>query len=253
VTLPETPFMSRYEYVLSGNPALTCSDAPRLYAWLLEQLAEPDAERIHEGEGKLLTQHVRSERGTGRIIWSVSIFSEEANEMLLPVLEENMTLALHPESVDAALAGKEIFTSPEDFIRHARRRPVDRLTELSLLSPLSFHSAGQYVIFPEKHLLLQSLVKKWNASFTGYPLEDEDALTMLENGILIRDYRLHTVRFALKGNKIPGCLGKLYLQSRLPEPLFEIWNLLLWYGTFSGAGIKTTLGMGALDCAALRE
>ena len=162
MTLPEIPFLSRYEYVLSGNPALTCSDAPRLYAWLLERLTEPDAEQIHAGEGRLLAQHVRKERETGRIVWSVSILSKEANEMLLPLLGESMTMELHPESVDAALVRRDTFASHEDFFRHARQRPVDRLAELALLSPLSFHSAGQYVIFPEKRLLLQSLVKKWN-------------------------------------------------------------------------------------------
>ena len=253
MTLPEPPFLSRTEYVLTADGALGCSDAPRLYAWLLDRLSPAEAEWIHEGGGQALAQHVRTERGTGKTIWTLNLLSEEANRAVLPALEEEMTVGLHPETLKASLLRQDSFASPLEFIQTARQRPVERLTELAVLSPLAFHQAGRYVIYPEEGLLLQSLVSKWNVAFPDWPLEDEDALRMLESGLLIRDYRLHTVRFALKGNKIPGCLGKLYLLSRMPAPLFEIWNLLVWYGCFCGAGIKTTLGMGALDCAAIRE
>lgn len=252
MTLPETPFLSRSEYALSGDDALTCSDAPRLYAWLLEQLPGQAAEWLHGEGGAALAQYVEKERGTGKTVWSVSLLSREANEAVLPVLEQQMTVELHPGVLKAVLVRRDAFSAPLEFIQFARQHPVERLAELSVLSPLAFHQGGRYVVFPEERLFLQSLLNKWNAAFPEYPLEDEDALASLENGIMVRDYRLHTVRFALKGNKIPGCLGKLYLQARLPEPLFEIWNLLLWYGTFCGAGIKTTLGMGALGFASPR-
>lgn len=253
MTTPETPFLSRTEYELKCDAPLSFSDAPRLYAWLLEQLGAQEAEWIHEDDGRALTQHVRVERESGRTIWSVCLLSEAANRAILPALKPELTVELHPELLQAARVRQDSFSTPLEFIQHARQRPVARLAELAVLSPMAFHQQDHYAIFPEERLLLQSLVKKWNAAFPAYPLEDEDAMKMLENGITIRDYRLHTVRFALKGNKIPGCLGKLYLQARLAEPVFEIWNLLLQYACFSGAGVKTTLGMGALDCPALRE
>ena len=253
MTSPETPFLTRVEYELSSADAVTFSDAPRLYAWLLEQLSSDEAGWIHEGDGQALTQHVWKEPETGKTIWSVSLLSREANCAILPAMKKDLTIELHPETLNASMLRQDSYATPLEFIQNAKRRPVERLAELSILSPLAFHQAGRYVIYPEERLLLQSLLKKWNAAAPAYTLEDEDAIRSLEDGLLIRDYRLHTVRFALKGNKIPGCLGKLYLQSRLPEPLFEIWNLLLWFGCFSGAGIKTTLGMGAMDIHALRE
>ena len=252
MTKSETPFLSRYEYELSGGSAVGFSDAPRLYAWLLEMFPEEEAAWLHEEGNRFLSQHVRREHGSGRAVWSVSILSREANELISPALEKEMTIGLHPETLKADLVRQDGFPTQEDFIRHARTTPVGRLAEVSLLSPLAFHQAGSYVIYPGEELFLNSLLKKWNDAFSEFPLEDEDAVSALRSGVRIRDYRLQTVRFALKGNKIPGCIGKLYLQSRLPEPLFEIWNLLLRYGTFCGAGIKTTLGMGALGCPELR-
>ena len=247
-----TLFLSRYEYELSGGPAIGFSDAHRLYAWLLTRLPEEEAEWLHESGDPSVSQHIRKEYGTGKTIWSVNILSQEANEVMSPALEAEMEIGLHPETLKATLVRQNGFQSQVDYIRHAREHAIDRVAEVSLLSPMAFHQAGHYVIYPQEQLLLRSLVKKWNAAFMEFPLEDEDAMTALENGILIRDYQLRTVRFALKGNKIPGCLGKLYLQSRLPEPLFEIWNLLLQYGTYCGAGIKTTLGMGAMGFSKLK-
>ena len=246
MTKEETPCLCRLEYALEGGPAIGVSDAPRFYAWLLAQLPAPDAEWFHENGGQFVSQHIRKEYATGKTVWSVSIMTKEANAAFLPFLGEELTVRLHPETLTAVLIRKDSFEAPLDFINYAKDHTVKRVAEVSLLSPLAFHQRGQCVIYPEARLLLQSLINRWNTVFPEYPLDDEDAMRALENGVMIRDYQLRTVRFALKGNKIPGCLGKLYLQSRLPEPLFEIWNLLLWFGAFSGAGIKTTLGMGAL-------
>lgn len=239
-------FLSRYEYELSGSSAIGFSDAHRLYAWLLSQLPAEEAEWLHEEGNLSISQHVRREYETSRTIWSVSILSQEAYTLIWPVLENLKEIRLHPETLKATMLRQVGFQSQLEFIRHAREHTIDRVAEVLLLSPLAFRQAGHYVIYPQESLLLNSLANKWNAAFSEFPLEDEDAMKAMENGIMIRDYQLRTVRFALKGNKIPGCLGKIYLQSRLPEPLFEIWNLLLQYGTFCGAGIKTTLGMGAL-------
>lgn len=253
MTEKETPCLCRMEYALEGGPSIGFSDAHRFYAWLLAQLPGPEAEWFHENGGQFVSQHVRKEYPTGRIIWSVSILTKEANAVIQPVLEQDLTVRLHPETVTAALIRKDSFAAPAAFIGYAKEHIVERVAQVSLLSPLAFRRRGQYVIFPEAPLLIQSLVNRWDAVFPEYSMNDEDAMRALETGVMIRDFQLRTVRFALKGNKIPGCLGKLYLQSRLPEPLFEIWNLLLRFGTFSGVGIKTTLGMGALDLAVVRS
>ena len=248
-----TPCLCKLEYVLTGGPEVGPSDAHRFYAWLLSQLPDADAEWLHESGGQLLCQNVRKDRETGQCVWSVGVLSREANDVILPILEKEIAVALHSETIKAVQVRREEYATPAEFIRFAKEHPVERVAQVSLQTPLAFHQQGKCVIYPEVRLLLQSLANKWNAVFPEFSLDDADAMAALENGVMIRDYQLRTVRFALKGNKIPGCIGKLYLQSRLPEPLFEIWSLLLRFGAFSGAGIKTTLGMGALDLAEVRS
>ena len=65
-------------------------------------------------------------------------------------------------------------------------------------------------------------------------------------GVLIVDYSLRTVRYSLKGTKIPAFVGNIVMESRLSAPLQEIWQLLVALAPYSGIGIKTTLGMGGV-------
>ena len=163
----ETLFLSRYEYELSGGPAIGFSDAHRLYAWLLTRLPEEEAEWLHESGDPPVSQHIRKEYGTGKTIWSVNILSQEANEVISPALEAEMEIGLHPETLKATLVRQNGFQYQVDFIRHAREHAIDRVAEVSLLSPMAFHQAGHYVIYPQEQLLLRSLVKKWNVAFNG--------------------------------------------------------------------------------------
>ena len=87
-------------------------------------------------------------------------------------------------------------------------------------------------------------MNRWNLFCDAYPLEDADALRMLECGIAISDYSLKTVRFHLKNVYIPAFVGKVMIRSRLPAPLADVWQSVLLWANYCGIGIKTTLGMG---------
>ena len=70
---------------------------------------------------------------------------------------------------------------------------------------------------------------------------------MLEEQIWIRDYRLRGARYAMKGQRILGFCGTIWVQNRLPVPLLEIWKILLLFANYAGIGVKTSLGMGAVE------
>ena len=69
---------------------------------------------------------------------------------------------------------------------------------------------------------------------------------MLLEGIRICDYNLHTTRYLLKDNRIPGFIGSLRIDTHLSAPLLEIWKILISFSEYSGIGIKTALGMGGV-------
>ena len=80
-------------------------------------------------------------------------------------------------------------------------------------------------------------------------MEDADALRMLVAGLTLRRYRLTSRDYWLKGQRIPGFAGSVQISAWLPAPILELWRLLLAFAPYSGIGIKTALGMGAVETA----
>jgi len=124
---------------------------------------------------------------------------------------------------------------------------ADRFFTLRILSPTAFKQSGRYTVLPDKELMLQSLLNKWNLSFPSYPLEDEDAFRMLSDGIRVSDYNLRTTRFILKDTRIPGFIGNVRFDTHLSPPLLDICKILFTFSEYSGIGIKTALGMGGIQ------
>ena len=52
--------------------------------------------------------------------------------------------------------------------------------------------------------------------------------------------------FRLKGAAIPAFRGKLYLSTKLSQPMYTLLQTLLQFSEYSGIGIKTALGMGGV-------
>lgn len=75
---------------------------------------------------------------------------------------------------------------------------------------------------------------------------DEETLEQLcENSRVIR-YDLKSVPFHLEGIKIPAFIGKITIKLTGTQTLANFAHLLLQFGTYSGIGIKTAIGMGAV-------
>lgn len=175
-------------------------------------------------------------------VWRGNLLTERAASVFSPALEAVHTISLHTDEV--SIVSKNVSEIRfREIIEKAQLEPHSQ-AELQFITASSFKQSGRYVIFPQEKLILQSLVNRWNLFCNEYPLEDADALRMLECGIAISDYSLKTVRFHLKNVYIPAFVGKVMIRSRLPAPLADVWQSVLLWANYCGIGIKTTLGMG---------
>lgn len=181
----------------------------------------------------------------GETLWQIQVLGGETNDAFSTVLDELETLPLNTGDVKLERLAKESLTADE-LIAAARAISSERFFSLRVLSPAAFKQSGRYTVLPEKELILRSLMNKWNHVFPSYPMEDEDAFRMLLEGIRICDYNLHTTRYLLKDNRIPGFIGSLRIDTHLSAPLLEIWKILISFSEYSGIGIKTALGMGGV-------
>lgn len=240
--------IAQYRFILkedSGRP-LPSFWAYRLYAWLLTQVDEGYADVLHAPGEKPISQYLYRDKQTQEDIWVVNLLCEETKQMFGGVLESLTEIPLHT-GVLQARCETVLTRTAEQIAVDARSEEDRRRTTLQFLTPAAFKSGGRYAIFPQERWLIQTMAAKWNACFPEMPMDDADALAALERGINITDYALHTTRYPLKNIKIPGFVGAITMESRLAAPMEEIWQLLLEFARYAGVGIKTTLGMGAVE------
>lgn len=228
-----------YQFRLSAP--LPATAAYPLYAAMLERAPREFAARLHESTVTPVSQYVRGD------LWQVSLFGAGSIETLSPILEglDEVFLRRYRTRVTLEQAGFRRIDSVDDLLEH----PVWDRGSLSFRTPTAFKSAGVYQLLPTQRLVLQSLILKWNGCFGDVcPIEDDGGgLEALAEGLCYRSLRLDSTEFAMKHTRIPGVLGQIAFENRLSGFHKQLANALLAFGTYSGVGIKTTLGMGGLE------
>ena len=242
--------ISRYELRLSSEEPLSLQPdcAYRLYSWLLSQIPEAQGELLHIQEDHPISQYLCCDRTGKTETWHIALLNDAAHDVFAPVIESISAIDLNSGRILLESTSHEDPKSPRDFILSSKGMCSGRAF-FQFVSPTSFKQAGRYVIYPQERLIVRSLINRWNSFCPDYLMDDEDAMQMLENGILITDYSLRTVRYKLKNTLIPSFCGRISLNAKLPLALAELWNVLLAWAPYSGIGIKTALGMGGVQIA----
>ena len=117
---------------------------------------------------------------------------------------------------------------------------------LEFLTPVSFKSNGRYQIMPEVRYLYQSLMNKYSAASAEMDMYDEETLEQLSGHSRIVRYRLKSTFFPVEGVKIPSFKGEVSIKIDGTDTMAKYARLLARFGEYSGVGIKTAMGMGAL-------
>ena len=122
----------------------------------------------------------------------------------------------------------------------------ERYIDLAFLSPAAFKQNGKYVFYPDLSLIYGSLMRKYSASSGQLDMMDEDTLMQLVNQSEIVRYHLKTALFPMEGIRLTGFMGTIRIQIKGSDTIARYIRLLLRFGKFSGVGIKTGMGMGAI-------
>ena len=227
-------------YQFRLDRSLPSLSAYPMYAALLERAAPEFGSQVHSGAATPVSQYVVGD------LWKISVFGEWAIEALAPVLDAMDSVFLNRMGqrirfTDCVVTGiegvEELLDAPW----------VDRGT-MRLLTPTAFKSGGAYQLLPTQRLVIQSLIQKWNGCFGDVcPIEDEGGgVDVLAEGLRYRSLRLDSEVYPMKHTRIPGAIGSIGIDDRLEGVHRQLINALLTFGTFSGLGIKTALGMGGM-------
>jgi len=222
--------------------------AYRLYAALLESSPSSFGEAAHRDAATPVSQFlVPGPEGT--LLWTLNLLGRESEAALSPILEtqEHYLLTRRGTLLRVLRREHQGLGGAEELL--ARASGCSGAHRLRFCTSTAFKSRGQYQNLPTPRLVIQSLLRKWNACLTDCPIEDEDGQGMeaLAAGLTVSGFHLESRSYRLKGTVIPGFTGELTLDNRLTGFQRQLTDALLLFSGYSGIGIKTALGMGGVE------
>ena len=132
-------------------------------------------------------------------------------------------------------------------------KKCSRYFEVYFLTPTAFKHDGNYIFYPDLSLIYGSLMRKYSAFSQQMTMEDKDTLEELCRSSEVVNYRLQTIPFPLEKINVTGFVGKIGIKVKGSETIARYIRLLFHFGEFSGVGIKTGMGMGAIRCGGKKD
>ena len=232
---------------LEKDKKISYNSGSAMQGLLMEQIPTEYAERLHAGGINPYSQHLSFREDC--ICWQISTMTKEAREnIILPLLnctEKNLTVK-HLDT-DIKIIQKELKEMTFDELMEETYfgRCTPYLT-LDFVTPTAFKAGGKCQFYPTTFHLFQSLAKKYDAVSGETEIFSEELMKEIEEHLFVTGYNLRSCAFSLEGIKIPAFKGQLTLKSRGPQMFTNLIHMLACFGVFSGVGIKTAMGMGAM-------
>lgn len=237
--------LAQLKLKLTGNH-LNYYKSSNLQGVLYEKIDREYVEFLHSQQLHPYSQYV-FKKGE-EVFWCINTLNTLAyQKLILPLMNEefkgfcfkNGDFVEVTEKKLAVIQKRELF---EEFNSVEGEHQI----EFEILTPMSFKQNGQYVIFPDLRLIYQSLMNKYDTASENFGMIDEETLEQLVENSKIITYRLRTARFPMEKMNMPGFMGKLAIRIKGTDTMKRYIRLLFRYGEYSGIGMKTALGMGAI-------
>lgn len=213
---------------------------------LMEHIDAKYAEILHAQGVKPYSQSLLSGE---RKEWVVKTCTKEAyREVILPLLDSGFTsFDIEKKGIHVLIKEKHShIIKKKELLDEFYSDTGSRYLGLEFLTPASFKSNGAYVIIPDLRYIYQSLMNKYSALSENMEMYDEETLEQLCGHSSIVRYRLRSASFPIEGIKIPSFQGEIGIKMTGTDTMARYIRLLARFGEYSGVGIKTAMGMGAL-------
>ena len=221
-----------------------------LHGALMERLPEDYAAYLHTENLRPYSQSIRWDRERERVIWRIGTLDRAAAEIIGAVLQslEHIHLRQKGYTVDVQNIQCVSQRSYQDIAdTYFRAKTAPRGAEIHFLTPTSFKRDGTYILLPESVLILQSLLLRWNAFCPDIRIEEDNLAQELASHIHLTRYALRSGAYSVEGYSIRGFRGQIALRFTGSDMVRRILGTLLAFAPYAGIGIKTALGMGAVE------
>lgn len=238
--------LAKLRMKLDKKDELSWQMASLFHGVLMEQLPEDYAAELHVSKRHPYTQHI--ERCGEDWYWIVTALNEDtANKMLKDILMNLSEFVLRKHQLSIRILEKSYQeVSNQELARAFYQEQASRYITIRFITPTSFKQNGRYVNYPDIRSMFSNLMNKYDASNHDETMWDEDTLEQLTEKTVISRYELRSTIFCIEGIKIPAFVGKITLRIDGTQTMTNFANMLFNFGQYSGIGIKTALGMGAI-------
>ncbi|GBR73424.1 CRISPR/Cas system-associated RAMP superfamily protein Cas6 [Candidatus Termititenax aidoneus] len=222
-----------------------------LHGVLMEKLDADYAEALHHNELQPFSQFLFRDYQKDCYVWRISTLTAEAKENIIQrLLTDNAAeIVLKHNNAQIKILSKNL-TDPATYQTLADNTMTGELQRrlvLRFVTPTTFKSAGEFVLFPDVRLVYSSLWRKWNAFASAIALDDAAAQEHLIKHTKLSAYRLRTTRYELEGIRVNSFWGEVCWHVNGPETLARLGSLLIAFASYAGVGAKTALGMGGVN------
>lgn len=212
---------------------------------IMENIDDEYAEVLHQSRLNPYSQCILKE--DGKTIWKICTVTDEAYERLIMPMSKISEIILKNKKSTVNIIKKEIAIKEESILlKEFYEVPGKKFIDIIFKTPTAFKRNGKYIFYPDIHLLYQSLMNKYSASSQSMEMMDEETLIQLEENSEIIRYRLKSIPFPMEGINVPGFTGSIRVKFSGTDTMMRYIRLLLRFGEYSGVGIKTAMGMGAI-------
>lgn len=237
--------LARLDMRLKCTEELSYQMSSLFHGAIMELISQEYAGYLHNSQLHPFTQHL--EKREKEWHWIVCCMDETAAQyMMNETLLKLEVLEIKKRGLQISIVEKDYrIMRQKELLERFYERRSGRYTEIHFVTPTAFRQRGRYLFYPDIRCIFQSLMNKYDAVVKEECMIDEEALEQLcENTEIVR-YDLKSVYFYMEGVKIPSFIGKITIKMTGTQTMTDFADLLLRFGTYSGVGIKASLGMGA--------
>ena len=231
---------ARLDMTICADKDLSYQMASSFHGALMEQIEPEYATDLHSSQLHPYTQHLeKSEDGWH---WIVTALNEKAcQEIIEKKLLKLQKFKLAKHQIDLKIIDRKYMElSNRELAFNSYQSSQSPYISLRFLTPTAFKYQGRYINYPELSYLYSNLMNKYDAA------DEEEPLEQLIQNTSISRYDLHSIAFSMEGIRIPAFLGTMTLQIHGTQTICNFANMLFQFSEYSGIGIKTALGMGAV-------
>ena len=214
---------------------------------IFENVSSEFADKMHQQNYHPYSQYLKKENEEW--YWVITTLNDEAGEQIVNrFLNDIREFELRKIKLNIEIKEKRLIEeNPKDLLEEFYSIPGEKYYNLRFLTSTAFKQNKSYNILPEPRLIYQSLMNKYSAVSEQVDMMDKQVLEELAIQSRVSRYKVSSVDFPMEGIKIPGFIGNVTLNVRGTDTLKRYARLLLRFGEYSGIGIKSSMGMGAVE------